>query len=103
MVPRLPAHKSHFPSGCTVTEVADGKEVLDALEQGKFDAIVTYVRALHECGSYTPVITFVSGFVDLTLPDVYDLGVEAVLPKPCPRKELLKHSAPEYPAAQSGF
>jgi hypothetical protein len=31
----------------------------------------------------------VSGFVDLPLPDAYDLGVEAVLSKPCPRKELI--------------
>jgi CheY-like chemotaxis protein len=103
MVPslaRLPARKSHFPLGCTVTEADDGKEALDALEQRKFDAIVTdgrmprvtgieLVRALHESGSSTPVIIFVSGFVDLTLPDAYDLGVEAVLSKPCPRKELV--------------
>jgi DNA-binding NarL/FixJ family response regulator len=47
------------------------------------------VRALHESGSSTPAIIFVGGFVDLTLPDAYDLGVEAVLSKPCPRRELV--------------
>ena len=86
--------------GCAVTEVADGQEALEALKQAKFDAIVTdvrmprvtgieLVRALHDSGSYTPVIIFVSGFVDLPLPDAYDLGVEAVLSKPCHRKELV--------------
>jgi CheY-like chemotaxis protein len=86
--------------GCTVTEVADGKEALDALLSGKFDALVTdvrmprlngieLVRRLHRSGSHTPVIIFVSGFVDLPLPDAYDLGVEAVLSKPCHRKELI--------------
>jgi CheY-like chemotaxis protein len=68
--------------------------------RGNFDAIVTdarvprltgieLVRPLHQSGSYTPVIIFVSGFVGLTLPDAYDLGVETVLSKPCPRKELV--------------
>jgi CheY-like chemotaxis protein len=72
MVPRLPARQSHFPSGRTVIEVAAGKQALDALELGKFDAIVTdarvprvtgieLVRPLHESGSCTPVIIFVSG------------------------------------------
>lgn len=86
--------------GCNVTEVADGKEALEALSRDRFDALVTdvrmprvdgieLVRSLHRSGSYTPVIIFVSGFVDLPLPDAYDLGVEAVLSKPCHRKELV--------------
>ena len=86
--------------GCTVTEVADGREALDALAHNNFDAVVTdvrmprvdgiqLVRHLHASGKYVPVIIFVSGFVDLPLPDAYDLGVEAVLSKPCPRKELI--------------
>jgi len=44
MVPGLPARQGHFPSGRTVTEVAAGKQALDALEQGRFDAIVTDAR-----------------------------------------------------------
>lgn len=86
--------------GCSVTEVKDGKEALEALARDKFDALVTdvrmprvdgieLVRRLHQMGSYIPVIIFVSGFVDLPLPDAYDLGVEAVLSKPCPRKDLV--------------
>lgn len=85
--------------GCDVTEVADGQEALEALEREHFDAIVTDVRmprvtgielvhSLRESARYTPVIIFVSGFVDLPLPDAYDLGIEAVLSKPCHRKDL---------------
>ena len=85
--------------GCTVTEAADGEEALRALAGQKFDALVTdvrmprlngiqLVRHLNQSGKYIPVIIFVSGFMDLPLPDAYDLGVEAVLSKPCLRKEL---------------
>jgi len=87
--------------GAKVMEVADGKEALEAMANQRFDALVTdvrmpridgieLVRCLHRSGSYTPVIIFVSGFVDLPLPDAYDLGVEAVLAKPCHRKELVE-------------
>lgn len=87
--------------GCTVTEVADGREALDMLSQNRFDAIVTDVRmprlngiqlarSLHDSGQYTPVVIFVSGFVDLPLPDAFDLGVEAVLSKPCTRQDLIR-------------
>jgi CheY-like chemotaxis protein len=86
--------------GCVVTEAADGKEALDILARGRFDVIITDVRMprltgvqlvqqLHQHGSYTPVIIFVSGHVDLALPDAFDLGVEAVLTKPCDKKDLL--------------
>jgi CheY-like chemotaxis protein len=86
--------------GCTVTEAVDGKDALDALSNGNFDAIVTDVRMpkingiqlvqqLHRSGRYTPVVIFVSGFVDLALPDAFDLGVEAVLSKPCEKAELI--------------
>lgn len=30
--------------GCTVTEVSDGKEALDALSGGKFDVLISDVR-----------------------------------------------------------
>jgi two-component system, response regulator len=77
--------------GCSVTEVADGKEALDALSCENFDAVVTDVRMpridgvrlvqqLHQSGRYIPVVIFVSGHVELPLPDAFDLGVEAVFP-----------------------
>lgn len=86
--------------GCLVTEAADGQEALDALGGADFDAIVTDVRMprvdgiqlvqqLREAGRYIPVVIFVSGFADLTLSDAFDLGVEAVLSKPCEKKVLL--------------
>jgi CheY-like chemotaxis protein len=87
--------------GCSVTTACDGRDALDALSQERFDAIVTDVRMprvdgielvqlLHRAGRYTPVVIFVSGFVDLPLYEAYDLGVEAVLSKPCERKELIQ-------------
>lgn len=86
--------------GCSVTEASDGKDALDAIAREPFDAIVTDVRMprmsgvqlvqqLRQAGRYIPVIIFVSGFSDLPLPDAFDLGVEAVLAKPCEKKVLL--------------
>jgi CheY-like chemotaxis protein len=86
--------------GCSVTEVADGKDALDALKSERFDAIVTDVRMprvngvelvhqLHQSGHYIPIVIFVSGYVDLTLPDAFNLGVEALMSKPCEKKELI--------------
>lgn len=86
--------------GCSVTAAADGQEALDVLSRERFDAIVTDVRMprvsgvelvqqLHQSGRYIPIVIFVSGYVDLTLPDAFNLGVEAVMSKPCEKKELL--------------
>jgi CheY-like chemotaxis protein len=86
--------------GCIVTEAADGQEALDAVSRDRFDAIVTdvrmprldgvqLVRQLHRTGHYTPIVIFVSGFADLTLVDAFDLGVEAVMSKPCEKKDLI--------------
>jgi len=71
--------------GCQVSEAADGLEALEVLAEGHFDAIVTDVRMprvdgvelmrrLQRAGRYIPAVIFVSGFVDLSLPDAYDLG-----------------------------
>jgi CheY-like chemotaxis protein len=86
--------------GCYVAEAADGREALDLLSGEPFDVIVTDVRMprvtgielvqeLHRTGRYTPVAIFVSGYMDLELPDAFDLGIEAVLSKPCEKQELL--------------
>src|SRR5206468_1886725 len=74
--------------GCHVAEAADGREALDLLSREPFDVIVTDVRMprvtgielvqeLHRTGRYTPVAIFVSGYMDLELPDAFDLGIEA--------------------------
>jgi CheY-like chemotaxis protein len=86
--------------GCFVAEAPDGKEALDMLARDRYDAIVTDVRMprvdgvelvqqLHKTGRYIPIVIFVSGYVDLTLPDAFNLGVEAVMAKPCEKKDLL--------------
>jgi CheY-like chemotaxis protein len=86
--------------GCSVTEAADGKDGLDAIARQPFDVIVTDVRMprmsgvqlvqqLRQAGRCIPVVIFDSGFSDLALPDAFDLGVEAMLSKPCEKKVLL--------------
>ena len=86
--------------GCTVTEAADGKQALDIRARDRFGAIVTDVRMprvngvklvhqLHLSGRYIPIVIFVSGYLDLTPPDAFNLGVEAVISKPCEKKELI--------------
>jgi CheY-like chemotaxis protein len=86
--------------GCHVTEVTDGIAALETLSAAKFDAIVTdvrmprldgihFVERLRQSGTYIPTVIFVSGFVDLPVADAFDLGVEAMLSKPCERKLLL--------------
>lgn len=87
--------------GCQVDEAADGAEALKMAEQAKFDVVVTDVRMprldgvglakrLVESLEYTPVVIFVSGFHDLPAVEAHDLGIEAILSKPCPRKQLIQ-------------
>jgi CheY-like chemotaxis protein len=50
---------------------------------------VTLVRRLAEAGLRIPTIIFVSGFSDVNEREMYSLGVEAFLPKPVRREELI--------------
>jgi DNA-binding response OmpR family regulator len=50
---------------------------------------IAMVRRLGELGQSIPSIVFVSGFGDVDRREMYDLGVEAFIAKPCDRKELL--------------
>jgi CheY-like chemotaxis protein len=50
---------------------------------------VTLVRHLSDISRPIPAIIFVSGFGDIDLREMYDLGVEAFLSKPTDRRELL--------------
>jgi CheY-like chemotaxis protein len=86
--------------GCAVSEAADGLAAVELFAQDRFDVVVTdvrmprldgiqLIRELRGSSSYTPVIIFVSGFMDLSLADALDLGVESVLSKPCDRRELI--------------
>lgn len=87
--------------GCVVVEAADGAEALDELQQTRVDVVITDVRMprldgvglakrLVDSLEYTPVVIFVSGFHDLTAAEAHDLGIEAILSKPCPRKQLIQ-------------
>src|SRR5579859_5932344 len=87
--------------GCVVEEAGDGAEALDRLQRTTVDVIITDVRmprldgvglARKICESleYTPVVIFVSGFHDLSAADAHDLGIETILSKPCPRKQLIQ-------------
>ncbi len=87
--------------GCVVVEAADGAEAFNELQQTKVDVVITDVRMPRLDGvglakrlvaslEYTPVVIFVSGFHDLTTAEAHDLGIEAILSKPCPRKQLIQ-------------
>ena len=87
--------------GCkAVYTAADGKSGLALLRAHPIDMLVsdirmpimdgvTLVRHLPEISRPIPAIIFVSGFGDIDLREMYDLGVEALLPKPSDRRELL--------------
>lgn len=87
--------------GCQVVEARDGVEALEKSRQTKFDVIITDVRMprldgvglakkLGEAVEYIPVLIFVSGFHDLPAAEVYDLGIEAILSKPCKKTQLIQ-------------
>ncbi len=87
--------------GCkAVYTAADGKSALALLETLPIDLLVsdirmpimdglTLVRNLPHMKHPIPAIIFVSGFGDIDMREMYDLGVEAFLPKPSDRQELL--------------
>lgn len=87
--------------GCEVEEAGDGAEALDKLKHTNVDVVITDVRmprldgvglAKHLANSleYTPIVIFVSGFHDLPTSEAHDLGIETILSKPCPRKQLVQ-------------
>ena len=80
---------------------ADGQQALEILSKHKIDLIVTDVRMpvmngitllkkVKASGSHPPVVIFVTGFADIKLRDVYDLGAEALVEKPMELDYLLK-------------
>jgi CheY-like chemotaxis protein len=77
-----------------------GAEALKLLADNKINLIISdvrmpvmdgiaLVRHLNQAGSHRPGVIFLSGFSDLSLREVYHLGVEGVLEKPIDREELL--------------
>jgi len=88
-------------AGCKSVKTAkDGKEALAAIAEWPIDLVltdvrmpvmdgVTLVRCLAKSGRPIPSIVFVSGFGDVDKREMYALGVEAFLAKPCQKEELL--------------
>lgn len=80
-------------SGYCVVEASCGKEALALIQNEKPDLVLSDVRMPNGDGiflvkklileqlAYPPVI-FITGYADLTVEEAYDLGVEAIFPKP---------------------
>jgi len=88
-------------AGCKVLTAVNGEQALQLLQENHVDALisdirmpvmdgVTLVRRLHALNLQIPSIIFVSGFGDIDPREVYALGVQAMLPKPLSRQQLLK-------------
>jgi CheY-like chemotaxis protein len=87
--------------GCRkVFTAANGEVALALMKSQSIDLLLTdvrmpvmdgvsLVRRLGELGKSIPSIVFVSGFGDIDRREMYGLGVEAFIAKPCDRKELL--------------
>ena len=89
-------------AGCgKVFTAADGAAALTLMESESIDLLLsdirmpvmdgmTLVRSLAATGRALPSIVFVSGFGDIDQREMYAMGVEAFVTKPCDRKGLLK-------------
>ncbi len=86
--------------GSNILQASNGKEALRIFLTQPVDVILSDVRMPDGDGKFlleevrkvtgkTPVFIFISGFAELDLQDVYQLGVEAVFPKPFDRKALM--------------
>ncbi len=84
---------------CSVRTAAHGEEALDAIRQQPVDVLitdvrmpvmdgVTLVRRLFAQGERLHTIIFVSGFGEVDLREMYDLGVDSFLTKPFRVEEL---------------
>jgi CheY-like chemotaxis protein len=88
--------------GCgRVFSAPDGKVALEVLARERVDLLMTdvrmpvmdgvsLVRAMAKLEVSPPSIVFVSGFGDVSHKEMYALGVEAFIPKPIDRKELVR-------------
>ena len=88
-------------SGANVLTAPNGAEALKLLDEHPVQAMVsdirmpimdgvTLVHRLHELEFSIPSIIFVSGFGEVDSRTLYGLGVEAMLPKPLGRNQLMQ-------------
>jgi CheY-like chemotaxis protein len=86
--------------GYTILTAANGADALQLLTTREIDALISdirmpvmdgvaLVRRIFEMKLLLPSIIFVSGFGDVSVREMYSLGVEAMITKPLVRKDLL--------------
>jgi CheY-like chemotaxis protein len=86
--------------GCRVLTAENGKEALELARTNQVDVLISDIRMpvmdgielarkIRENIPYVPKLLFVSGFSDLEDRETLNLGVEARLPKPLRRIELV--------------
>ena len=86
--------------GYTILTAANGSEALQLLTTQTVDALISdirmpimdgiaLVRRIFEMKLMLPSIIFVSGFGEVSVREMYALGVEAMIAKPLVRKDLL--------------
>jgi CheY-like chemotaxis protein len=91
----------HYAGCGKVFTAANGAAALTVMDSESIDLLVSdvrmpvmdgmaLVRSLAATGRALPSIVFVSGFGDIDQREMYALGVEAFVSKPCGRNELLK-------------
>jgi CheY-like chemotaxis protein len=76
-------------SALALLESVDVDLLITDIRMPKMDGI-TLVRHIATLQKPIPSILFVSGFGDINLREMYDLGVEAFLSKPLPRDQLIQ-------------
>lgn len=85
--------------GCRVFTAENGAVAMEVVKSVPVDLIVSdihmpvmdglaFLRAIRTGGRYVPSLVFVTGFSDVSPRDAYDIGAEALLPKPYNREEL---------------
>lgn len=86
--------------GCRVLVAENGANALSVIRANRVDTIVsdvhmpvmdgvTMLQKLKSTNTYTPSIIFITGFYDIEPREAYDLGVQALLPKPVERRQLV--------------
>jgi CheY-like chemotaxis protein len=87
--------------GYHVVTAANGADALKLVTADGIDALISdirmpimdgvaLVRRIYELQLVLPSIIFVSGFGDVSVRELYSLGVEAMITKPLVRKDLLR-------------